>query len=64
MSPNVSPTLDMAELASGLPSLICETDIEKQIANIEKWLKPFIPLSGIGLSISGYNCGDSNIFFS
>jgi hypothetical protein len=43
----------MAELAKDLPSLIVETDIEIQVANIEKWLKPIMPVNGIALSLSG-----------
>ena len=62
MSSNASAKLDMAELAKDLPSLIAETDIENQVANIEKWLKPIMPVNGIALSLSGSNQSDGSIF--
>jgi putative methionine-R-sulfoxide reductase with GAF domain len=52
----------MTELAKGLPSLICETNIENQVMNIQKWLKPFIPVNGIGLSLSGPGQKDGILF--
>jgi len=62
MSSDASAILDMAELAKDLPSLIVETDIENQVANIEKWLKPIMPVNGIALSLSGSNQSDGSIF--
>lgn len=56
MSASAASPVSISELAKGLPSLMCETDIENQVANVEKWLKPFLPLSGIGLSLAG-DCG-------
>ena len=55
MSSDAPAILDMAELAKDLPSLIVESDIENQVANIEKWLKPMMPINGIALSLSGSN---------
>ena len=52
----------MAELAKDLPSLIVETDIEIQVTNIEKWLKPIMPVNGIALSLSGSSQSNGSIF--
>lgn len=62
MSSNLLSSLDMTELAKGLPSLICETNIENQVANVQKWLKPLMPVNGIGLSLTGSNQNDGNMF--
>jgi hypothetical protein len=62
MSSNASAILDMAELAKDLPSLIVETNIENQVANIEKWLKPIMPVNGIALSLSGSSQSNGSIF--
>jgi len=62
MSANEVSSLDMTELAKGLPSLICETNIESQVTNIQKWLKPFIPVNGIGLSLSVSGQKDGILF--
>ncbi len=62
MSTNASAILDMAEFAKDLPSLIVETNIENQLANIEKWLKPIMPVNGIALSISGSSQSNGTIF--
>ena len=64
MSSDASAILDMAELAKDLPSLIVETNIENQVANIEKWLKPIMPVNGIALSLSGSNQSNGTIFGS
>ena len=62
MSSNLLFSLDMTELVKGLPSLICETNIENQVANIQKWLKPVMPVNGIGLSLTGSNQNGGNMF--
>ena len=62
MSSDASAILDMAELAKDLPSLIVETNIENQVANIEKWLKPIMPVNGIALSLCGSNQSNGSIF--
>jgi hypothetical protein len=62
MSSNEVSSLDMTELAKGLPSLICETNIENQVANIENWLKPIMPVNGIALSLSGSSQSNGSIF--
>jgi hypothetical protein len=62
MSSDASAILDMAVLAKDLPALIVETDIENQVANIEKWLKPLMPVNGIALSLSGSSQSNGSIF--
>jgi hypothetical protein len=62
MSSYLLSSLDMTELAKGLPSLIFETNIENQVANVQKWLKPVMPVNGIGLSLTGSNQNDGNMF--
>lgn len=62
MPSNLLSSLDMTELAKGLPSLICETNIENQVANVQKWLKPLMPVNGIGLLLTGSNQNDGNMF--
>ena len=64
MSSDASAILDMAKLAKDLPSLIVETNIENQVANIEKWLKPMMPVNGIALYLSGSNQSNGTIFGS
>jgi transcriptional regulator with GAF, ATPase, and Fis domain len=61
MSSNASAILDMTEFAKDLPSLIVETNIENQVANVEKWLRPIMPVNGIALSLSGTNESNGTI---
>ncbi|MFZ1954764.1 MAG: GAF domain-containing protein [Desulfobacterales bacterium] len=61
MSSNLLSSLDMTELVKGLPPLICETNIENQVANIQKWLEPVMPVNGIGLSLTGSDQNDGNM---
>jgi hypothetical protein len=57
-----SARLELTELASGLAPLIVETNIEHQVANIGNWLKPLIPVNGIGLSLSGPGPNNRSMF--
>jgi transcriptional regulator with GAF, ATPase, and Fis domain len=61
MSSNASAILDMTEFAKDLPSLIVETNIETQVAKVEKWLRPIMPVNGIALSLSGTNQSNGTI---
>jgi hypothetical protein len=62
MSSDVSASMEITELAKGLPSLIAETNIENQVVNVEKWLRPILPLSGIALSLSGPSLNTGTLF--
>jgi hypothetical protein len=62
MSSDVSASMEITELAKGLPSLIAETNIENQVVNVEKWLRPILPLSGIALSLSGPSLNTVTLF--
>jgi putative methionine-R-sulfoxide reductase with GAF domain len=53
MSASAAASSSLSELLKGLPALICETNIENQVTNVQKWIKPFLPVDGIGLSITG-----------
>ena len=60
MAANFLSSKGMAGLIEGLPPLICETNLEKQLDSIEKWLNPYLPVQSVGLSISGIDTESEN----
>ena len=62
MSARAFPPVDLAEMSQRISTLILETDIEAQLANIRDWLGPYFPLKALGLSLSEDGAAERRVY--